>query len=70
MCPKFILVSNPAVAATANLTDFGVLLRSTPSFVQDMAIRVYSAKSKALLSTLPPPPNSKVLFIYDHFIFF
>ncbi|CAL1166413.1 unnamed protein product [Cladocopium goreaui] len=27
---------------------------------EDMAIRVYSAKSKALLSTLPPPPNSKV----------
>lgn len=27
---------------------------------EDMAIRVYSAKSKALLSTLPPPPNSEV----------
>eukprot|EP00439_Symbiodinium_sp_Y106_P060583 s3476_g8.t7 len=27
---------------------------------EDMAIRVFSAKSRALLSTLPPPPNAKV----------
>lgn len=38
-----------------------LLLASAAVLVsEDMAIRVYSAKSKALLSTLPPPPNSKV----------
>ncbi len=65
ICPNFTLVSNRAwAAATASPTGFGVFLWSTPSFGQDMAIRVYSAKSKALLSTLPPPPNSKVPFLY------
>ena len=39
-------------------SDFLYILLGMPA--KDMAIRVYSAKSKALLSTLPPPPNSKV----------
>ncbi|CAE7720841.1 unnamed protein product, partial [Symbiodinium necroappetens] len=37
-----------------------VQIAQAPAFqIQDMAIRVFSAKSRALLSTLPPPPNAK-----------
>ena len=32
---------------------------------QDMAIRVFSAKSRALLSTLPPPPNAKASAVLE-----
>ena len=69
------------VASMASMASFasglGLPLDFAESIpVQDMAIRVYSAKSKALLSTLPPPPNSKVhefprskIILYDLNIF-